>query len=97
MCQHLKKAEEYIRASGVKEYWRGQPWTDNCREWIYFDALFDPADLKEKLQLDACVGVHDYFDPKAGSEFGLFCRVCKDGVMGLHPQSGAAGNEIKVV
>jgi hypothetical protein len=92
MCEHLIKAEEYIKSKGIPEYWRGQPWTDNCREWIYFDCRFDPAALKEKLALDPCVQVHDYFDIKAGAELGLYCSICKDGVMGVHPKSPPYGD-----
>jgi hypothetical protein len=88
MCIHLQPAEAYIKSKGIPEFWRGQPWTDNCREWIYFDCFFNPAELKAKLKLDECVQVHDYFDIKAGSERGLVCDTCKDGVMGIHPDSG---------
>lgn len=88
MCIHLKPAEEYIKSKGIPEFWRGQPWTNNCREWVYFDCLFSPLDLKNKLGLDDCVTIHDYYDIKAGSERGLFCEICKDGVMGIHPDSG---------
>lgn len=95
MCEHLIKVEEYIKSKGIPEYWRGQPWTANCREWIYFDCLLSPKDLIDKLKLDPCVQVHDYFDIKAGAELGLFCTVCKDGVMGVHPQGpGASAKDL---
>src|SRR5690349_14364402 len=84
MCIHLAPLENYLRAKNIAEVWRGQPWTKNCREWIYFDCSFDAAGLKAKLGLDPVVEVHDYPDVKAGSEAGLFCTACKDGVMGLH-------------
>jgi hypothetical protein len=90
MCIHLKAVEDYIKQQGIVEYWRGQPWTRNCREWIYFECVFSPTQLKAKLGLDACVDIHIYNDIKAGSEQGLICNECKDGVMGLHPESSLA-------
>jgi hypothetical protein len=90
MCEHLKKAEDYIKSKGIKESWRGQPWTENCREWIYFDCVLSPQNLKTKLQLEDFVQVHDYSDTKAGSELGLICSICKDGIMGMHPESSIA-------
>jgi hypothetical protein len=96
MCEHLQSAENYIKSKGIPEYWRGQPWNKNCREWGYFDCRLSPESLIKKLQLDSCVRVHDYFDIKAGAEFGLFCTICKDGVMGVHPKSSGAKDKILI-
>lgn len=90
MCTHLEKVVEYLTHHAIKEAWRGQPWTDNCREWIYYDAVLDPVFLQRHLSLDACIEMHDYSDIKAGSERGLFCTICKDGVMGMHPNDQQA-------
>jgi hypothetical protein len=93
MCEHLVRVEDYIRAKGGKESWRGQPWTRNCREWVYFEVVLQPLEIRHKLHLDACVEVHDYFDIKAGAELGLFCNKCLDGVMGMHPDSPSSAGK----
>ena len=93
MCEHLIRVEDYLKARGAVESWRGQPWTDNCREWVYFEAILNPSEIRHRLHLDACVEVHDYYDIKAGSELGLVCTRCQDGVMGMHPESSSAAGK----
>jgi hypothetical protein len=90
MCEHLQKLEDHLRSLGVTETWRGQPWSENCREWIYFECVLSVPDLKEKLGLEPFVTEHDYYDLKAGSELGLVCEHCDDGIMGVHPDSSMA-------
>ena len=90
MCTHLIDVEEYLKLAGVSETWRGQPWSENCREWIYYNCVMDAAGLKDKLQLEDFVMVHDFNDPKAGSELGLVCEECDDAVIGVHPESSMA-------
>ena len=29
--------EQALIARGIRENYRGQPWSMNCREWVYFD------------------------------------------------------------
>lgn len=87
MCIHLEQLEKYILAAGFKETFRGQPWTNNCHEWVYYSCVLDTKNLKEKLNLEFPVIVHDYFDPKAGSELGFVCTLCNDAIMGPHPKS----------
>lgn len=87
MCKHLMPVETYLLAKGFKEIYRGQVWSNNCREWIYFNTILNPKQLIEQFQLDACITIHDYADIKVGSELGLFCTACKDGIMGYHPNS----------
>ena len=93
MCVHLKTVEEYIKQKGIPENWRGQPWSRYCREWIYFECVFSPTQIKTKFRLHSCVEAHIYHDIKAGSEQGLVCTKCNDGVMGLHPQSDSASSK----
>lgn len=84
---HLKQLGDYIISKGIKETWRGQPWSEHCREWIYFDCLLDVETLIKKFQFDSCITIHDYFDPKMGSELGFVCELCNDGIMGHHPKN----------
>jgi hypothetical protein len=83
ICEHLRDVEAAVVATGARETSRGQAWTDNCREWVYFDTHLDIAGLRATLDLDACVVEHENTDPRSGTERGLVCTVHHDGVMGL--------------
>ncbi|MBK6275925.1 MAG: hypothetical protein IPF58_15115 [Saprospirales bacterium] len=93
MCIHLKPLENYLQTQGIAETYRGQVWSKNCREWIYFDAVLNPQKLKEKFQFDDTIKIHDYEDIKVGSELGLVCIICNDAIMGAHPNSSYAENK----
>ena len=83
VCRHLIALEEEIKKAGARETTRGQVWTRNCREWVYYDVVLDVFALAERLNLPACVKVHENLDCKSGTERGFYCEECKDGVMGL--------------
>jgi hypothetical protein len=40
-CEHLLPLEEALLAEGIRETSRGQAWSENCREWVYFDCRLD--------------------------------------------------------
>lgn len=96
MCKHLEILENYIKEAGFKETFRGQPWSSNCREWVYYNGVLNTQRLKEKLKLVPPILIHDYFDPKAGSELGFVCTECYDGIMGPHPKSPHANDCKKI-
>lgn len=83
VCHHLAKLEEELIKANVKETYRGQVWTKNCREWIYFDVVLNTESLSARLHLPSCVRVHENLDAKSGTERGFYCEICKDGIMGL--------------
>jgi hypothetical protein len=85
VCAHLAAVEAEVVASGAKETYRGQPWSDNCREWVYFDVVLDVDALRRRLKLAPCVEVHENTDPRSGTERGLVCTRHQDGVIGLLP------------
>ena len=88
-CEHLFPLEKELLDRGVKETYRGQAWSDNCREWVYFDCYFDTEGIKRRLNFPDCVVVHENRDPKAGTERGFCCEQCHDGIMGhLDPSPG---------
>ncbi len=93
MCSHLKPLEEYLITQGANEIYRGQVWSKNCREWIYFDVVLDPKSLKERFHFDETITIHNYKDIKVGSELGLVCDICKDAIMGIHPDTPASKNK----
>jgi hypothetical protein len=84
VCHHLRHLEEAIIASGIGETFRGQAWTTNCREWVYFDCYLDVEKIREQFALPPCVVSHVNHDPKSGRESGLLCEECRDAIMGLH-------------
>lgn len=96
MCIHLKPLEDYLKAQGIVETYRGQVWSKNCREWIYFDTLLNPQELKEKFDFDDTIKIHDYEDIKVGSELGLVCTICNDAIIGQHPNSSLQKNKIPI-
>jgi hypothetical protein len=83
VCEHLAKLEEELIKANIKETYRGQVWTKNCREWVYFDVVLNTESLSKRLNLPSCVSIHENLDPKSGTERGFYCEICKDGIMGL--------------
>ena len=87
LCEHLQKAEEYVRAHSGRVTFSGQPWSSNCHEWIYFDLTLDCEHLIHDLGLDPCVQIHDHRGTHDGSERGIVCIIHNDGIMGRHPDA----------
>lgn len=84
MCQHLTEIERDLLARNVRVIYRGQPWSKNCREWVYFDCYLDDKALREKYHLPDFVEVHVNNDEKSGKEAGICCNVCQDAIIGVH-------------
>lgn len=85
VCEHLRSLEAVMQAAGIAETYRGQAWSQNCREWAYFDCLLDLPALRERFQLPACVVEHVHPGTHDGQEAGFVCASCHDGLMGVHP------------
>ena len=87
-CEHLNPLEKELSKAGIPEVFRGKAWSDNCREWVYYDCVFTNLEKtiarfnlnKEYVQIHSHLGTHD------GHEHGLECAICKDGIMGKHPE-----------
>jgi hypothetical protein len=86
VCEHLRQLEQELLQSGVKETYRGQAWSHNCREWVYFHCVLDLVALRERMQFDACVEDHEHRGTHDGSETGFVCTQCHDGIMGVLPK-----------
>ncbi len=84
MCEHLKPLESAILAAGFTERYRGQPWTENCREWVYFDCYLDPDKIEQQFELGESVQRYSNDDTRSGRESGFFCELCKDALIGFH-------------
>jgi hypothetical protein len=85
MCEHLQPLENYLIERKVNEYFRGKAWSENCREWIYFDCVLKTESLKLKFNFPTFVVTHENLDIKSGMELGLVCNKCQDAIMGFHP------------
>lgn len=88
VCEHLKPLEDELLAIGFKELARGQVWSKNCREWVYFDCTLDVPALLERFAFPPCVEAHEHLGTHDGSEYGLYCAACHDGIMGYHYRQG---------
>lgn len=93
MCEHLIVLDNELKSNGFKETYRGQPWSDNCREWVYYDCFLDLVAIRKRLNLPDFVESHSNDDPRSGLEAGLVCSQCHDGVIGAH-RSVAEGKKI---
>ena len=83
MCEHLRQLEEELIGRGIAVTFRGQAWSRNCREWVYFSCYLDLAAVRARLALPACVVDHVNADPKSGEERGFVCTEHHDAVMGM--------------
>jgi hypothetical protein len=87
ICEHLRPLEQAILARGIRETFRGQAWSLNCREWVYFDCFIDTASVRANLVLYDCVHEHLHRGTHDGQERGFVCSQCHDGVMGSYEQN----------
>jgi hypothetical protein len=81
-CSHLSVLENELINAGAVETFRGQAWSSNCREWVYFDVVLDIASLSERMLFSPAIKVHENTDPKSGLERGFVCEECHDAIMG---------------
>ena len=88
MCEHLAALESELKNKGIKETFRGKAWSENCREWIYYDCVLSIEKLRRRLDLPDSVKIHINDNNKSGTEAGFYCELCKDGIMGIHPNFG---------
>lgn len=86
ICEHLVQFEQELIARGLKETFRGEAWSRNVREWVYFEVCFDMAAVRERFAFDQCVEEHYHLGTHDGQEAGFVCMVHRDGIMGRHPE-----------
>lgn len=85
LCEHLHELEAEILAAGIAETYRGQAWSRNCREWVYFDCHFDQQAIRARMTLPDCVIDHEHRGTHDGAESGFVCEACHDAIIGYHP------------
>jgi hypothetical protein len=82
VCEHLALIESALLDSGIAVTFRGQAWSDHCREWVYFDCYLDTHALRKQFVLADCVEDHTHRGTHDGMEHGLVCNRCHDAVLG---------------
>jgi len=75
---------------GLRQTYRGQPWSQNCRQWVYFDCYIDTAVVRQRFDLAPCVQEHAHRGTHDGEERGFVCTACHDGIMGRYARSEGA-------
>lgn len=88
MCDHLLKLDLELKNSRIKETSRGEAWTKNTREWVYYDCVLNLEKLQKRFAFPDCVTIHINNDERSGLEAGFYCEECQDAVMGVHPFYG---------
>lgn len=86
LCEHLSKLENELSNNRIKETYRGMPWSNNCREWVYYDCFLNLHELRQRLQLDNCVVDHEHLGTHDGQEAGFVCSIHHDAIMGVHKE-----------
>jgi hypothetical protein len=95
VCEHLSALEQDLLAHGVKETFRGEAWSRNCREWVYFACRLDLAALRARFDFASCVVDHMHRGTHDGAEAGFVCNQCWDAIMGAHPEGETGLPEIR--
>jgi tetratricopeptide (TPR) repeat protein len=84
LCEHLKRVEDYLVALGIKildPAWRFGP---NGEITVHYDAWLDISSLREKFQLDPCVGISEWDDRRGSDGRGFVCTVHQDSIEGYY-------------
>jgi hypothetical protein len=84
VCEHLAELERALIDAQIPITYRGQPWTSDCREWVYFACWLDRPAIRARFALSTSVIDHDHRGTHDGQEAGLVCSACNDAIMGAH-------------
>ena len=84
VCKHLAELERALIEGGFEETFRGQAWSSNCREWVYFACWLDRAAIRARMAFDDFVQDHEHLGTHDGAEAGFVCTECHDAIMGAH-------------
>jgi hypothetical protein len=84
VCEHLAQLEKALESSGIEETFRGQAWSRNCREWVYFRCWLDREALRQRFSFAPCVVDHAHRGTHDGQEAGFVCTTCHDAIIGAY-------------
>ncbi|WP_175414752.1 hypothetical protein [Nibricoccus aquaticus] len=91
MCPCLKPLDDALKLRGAKETFRGQAWSENCREWAYYQVVLVQPSVRAFYQLPDSVVDHAHLGTHDGAESGFVCTLHHDAIMGEHPARARAG------
>ena len=86
-CEHLRALEQAILAGGIRETFRGQAWSQNCREWVYLDCFLETEAVRSRFTFADCVHDYSHRGTHDGQERGFVCDLCHDAIMGRYEAS----------
>lgn len=89
VCEHLAPLENALLAAGFRVVFRGEAWSLQCREWVYFDCVLDREALRRRFLFAPIVVDHEHVGTHDGQEAGFICTNCRDAVIGVHPHFAA--------
>jgi hypothetical protein len=75
MCEHLAASDAELKTRQIMETSRGQAWSDNWREWVYYDCVLVLDKLRQRYNFPAFVEDHDNDDQRSGMEAGFYIHV----------------------
>lgn len=84
VCEHLLPLEQALLSRGVAVTFRGQAWSMNCREWVYFDCFLDTTAIRNQQIFPDFVQDHSHRGTHDGQERGLVCTKCHDAIVGTY-------------
>ena len=84
LCEHLAPLESAMIARGMRETYRGRPWSMNCREWVIFDCYINAKAVRQIMTLPECVQEHSHRGTHDGEESGFVCHQCWDAIIGYY-------------
>jgi len=87
LCPCLAPLEQALIDAGIRETYRGQAWSHNCREWVYFDCYLDRSAIRARLSLPEHIIDHEHCGTHDGQESGFCCALHQDGIMGVHERN----------
>jgi len=90
LCEHLQPLEAELKAAGVPETFRGQAWSSNCREWVYFSCFLDLPSIRRRLKLSGTVTNHSLNKRFQGEERGFVCSQHHDAIMGFYEEKAGS-------
>lgn len=94
MCPCLKPLDEALKATGVRETFRGQAWSKNCREWVYYPMVLKRAEVRESYHFPETVTDHEHLGTHEGAEAGFICTLHQDAIMGEHPKQASTASRV---
>ena len=83
VCEHLAPLEKALLARKIAVTSRGQAWSKNCHEWVYFDCFLDIQAIRGHVEFPECVTIHSHRGTHDGQELGFVCSRCNDAIMGF--------------